>query len=209
MITPAPPLEDAGRAIGSSPAYTTNSTGTPRWAAGYISNELLIDGKSVGPCDWSNSSGEWDANSDQFSDYDLSIGVHQFTIIVTDAQGVSANLTVNLVLQDSGPSSGPSLDKGDGGGAIVRWNVWNTGYGNYWSDWLSPDVQRDSIVDVPYGSWEATSPTKIPWHICLRFLTYLPTTAAWTTSIFSGGAITPSLAPKGSRYSVTAPAGAG
>jgi len=30
-------------------------------------------------------------------------------------------------------------------------NVWDNGYtGNYWSDWLQPDVDMDGIVDIPY-----------------------------------------------------------
>ena len=31
-------------------------------------------------------------------------------------------------------------------------NWWNStdGYGNYWSDWTSPDVDMNGIVDVPY-----------------------------------------------------------
>jgi parallel beta-helix repeat protein len=29
-------------------------------------------------------------------------------------------------------------------------NLWNTSYGNLWSDWLSPDANADGIVDVAY-----------------------------------------------------------
>jgi hypothetical protein len=65
----------------------------------------------------------------------------------------------------------PSLmGKGGNGGHAAGINVWSTDMGNYWSDWLSPDVQRDSIVDQPYrldGNAMDSKPlaylTAIPW----------------------------------------------
>jgi parallel beta-helix repeat protein len=37
-------------------------------------------------------------------------------------------------------------------GSNNRWNISGTphGYGNYWSDWTSPDSEPDGIVDYPY-----------------------------------------------------------
>ena len=44
-------------------------------------------------------------------------------------------------------------EKGDAGPgpAIESSTVWSRyDYGNYWSDWLSPDTNNDGIVDCPY-----------------------------------------------------------
>ncbi|HEY3420064.1 MAG TPA: fibronectin type III domain-containing protein [Methanomassiliicoccales archaeon] len=42
-------------------------------------------------------------------------------------------------------------------------NHWNTGsYGNYWSDWTTPDVNGDGIVDNPYPIGEGSSLDNYP-----------------------------------------------
>ena len=42
-------------------------------------------------------------------------------------------------------------------------NQWNTGtYGNYWSDWTTPDANHDGIIDNPYPIGEGNSKDNLP-----------------------------------------------
>ena len=129
---------------------------------------LLIDGKGVADFEFTQSGYEWYGESSDLSAYDLAYGHHQFEISVTDADGNVANITLNLLLSDI--ESSPAPGKGGNGGHAGGPNAWNTeGLGNYWSDWLSPDVQRDSIVDLPYQITGGVS-DKMP----LAYLTAIP-----------------------------------
>jgi len=58
----------------------------------------------------------------------------------------------------------------DAGGKNNRWNS-SDGYGNWWSDWRSPDMDMNGIVDMPYNisgdvgandSYPRTNPLWIP-----------------------------------------------
>jgi parallel beta-helix repeat protein len=102
---------------------------------------------------------------------DLSEGTHIIDIIATDEADHYSMISINITVDSDfgGPSfmnAGPFIS--EGGSPETGSNSWSyDGSGNYWSDWLTPDVNNDSYVDDAYqlAGGNATDPYPLAWMI--------------------------------------------
>ena len=133
---------------------------------------LTVDGNPL-EVSWGLEGNEWYMETDNFVEYGISAGHHQFNCTVTDSGGNVATLLLNLILSGEEENSpAPTHSNGGGNSGSVSWN---TDLGNYWSDWLTPDANRDSIVDQPYqiaGS-NATDAMPLAYLAAIPYINYV------------------------------------
>ncbi len=154
--------------------------------------DLLIDGSSVAKSSWSYSYGEWYGESYSFDTYELAAGWHQIEIVATDSHGNVATMTehINLVAGKSGPIAPEKKGSSQSGSNTNSWSInLDTELGNYWSDWLNPDANHDSIVDMPYhiAGANVTDRAPLAYLVAIPCITYVDPESGyvylgWTTN---------------------------
>ncbi len=140
---------------------------------GYLYLEIWAqDDSGVNYCEYRLNDGEWivlDRDGSYFWDDDypsLEDGDYKLEVRGWDMLGFSASAFINFTAVEGydmmAPS--PSTVKAVGGPAVMApiddddedegedsFTQWSTDLGNYWSDRLLPDADRDSIVDITYS----------------------------------------------------------
>jgi parallel beta-helix repeat protein len=108
--------------------------------------------------------------------------------IFSDSNGSSSNNRIfgNIFTENHGstsfydPSHVQSFDNGV--------NLWNSSYGNYWSDWTAPDEDLDGTVDPPYLIDGGTQRDELPVARTLNITVQSPYYTNATTALMSGTA---------------------
>ncbi|MEM0449737.1 MAG: NosD domain-containing protein [Methanomassiliicoccales archaeon] len=70
---------------------------------------------------------------------------------VNSTNSNSSRFYLNIIERNNGAGSSFDINKRQARDDSMS-NIWNSeaGYGNYWSDWTSPDANRDGLVDLGY-----------------------------------------------------------